>query len=67
MSPQLSAMLYPACERCGLPTRFVGLEAVVNSDRTDLCTYACDGCGQMQTAVITRSNGFSEHSQIAAE
>jgi hypothetical protein len=50
-----------------LPTRFVGLESVVNSDRADLCTYACDGCGQMQTAVITRSNGVAGEVHYAAE
>jgi MinD superfamily P-loop ATPase len=55
MSPKLSALLSPACEQCGLPTRFVGLEAVVNSDHSDLCTYSCDGCGQVQTAVFARS------------
>ena len=66
MSPQLSALLSPACERCGLPTRFVGLEAVVNSDHTDLCTYACDGCGEVQTAVIARHNGLDAETPALA-
>jgi hypothetical protein len=54
LAPKLSALVCPACELCGQPTRFVGLESTGN-DRADLCTYECDACGHTQTNVIERA------------
>jgi hypothetical protein len=50
------ALASPTCDECRAVTRFVGLEAHPRDDSVDLCTYACDVCGHMQTGVIDRGD-----------
>jgi hypothetical protein len=42
----------PACHHCGSPTRLFGLEPHPTVDRTDLRTYVCEACGEVQTEII---------------
>ena len=51
---RLTALASPACELCALPTRFVGLECIPDSDDADLCTYECSECGHVQANVVAR-------------
>jgi hypothetical protein len=49
-----AALACPPCELCAVPTRFVGLESIPDSDTSDLCTYECNACGHVQANVIPR-------------
>src|SRR5215510_9932002 len=39
----------PACRDCGAPMRLFGIEAHPTVDRTDLRTYVCSYCDEVQT------------------
>ena len=39
----------PICRDCGAPMRLFGIEAHPTVDRTDLRTYVCSYCDEVQT------------------
>ena len=39
----------PTCRDCGAPMRLFGIEAHPTVDRTDLRTYVCSTCDEVQT------------------
>jgi hypothetical protein len=39
----------PTCRDCGAPMRLFGIEAHPTVDRTDLRTYVCIFCDEVQT------------------
>jgi hypothetical protein len=47
-------LLKPICNVCGSPTRLVGLEGHPERERTDMCTYQCIACGEVQTRDLAR-------------
>jgi hypothetical protein len=40
---------HPICPNCGTAMRLFGIEAHPTVDRTDLLTYVCDQCDEVQT------------------
>jgi hypothetical protein len=51
---QLEALAAPACERCGSPTRLVGLEPDPIRPQADLCTYECLSCDNVQARRVPK-------------
>ena len=43
----------PRCGCCGAATRLIGIESHPTIDRTELRTYACVQCDQLQTENVT--------------
>lgn len=39
----------PPCPDCGVPMRLFGIETHPSIDRTDLLTYVCSRCDEVQT------------------
>jgi ribosomal protein L40E len=45
----------PICRECGAPMRLFGIEAHPTVDRTDLRTYVCRHCDEVQTEDVPLS------------
>jgi RNA polymerase-binding transcription factor DksA len=45
----IDRLSYPTCRDCGAPMRLFGIEAHPTVDRTDLRTYVCSRCDEVQT------------------
>jgi hypothetical protein len=42
----------PTCRDCGVPMRLFGIEAHPTAERTDLRTYVCNCCDDVQTESV---------------
>jgi len=45
----------PICPECGAPMRLFGIEAHPTVERTDLRTYVCSHCDEVQTEDVPLS------------
>ena len=45
----------PICPECGAPMRLFGIEAHPSVERTDLRTYVCSHCDEVQTENVPLS------------
>jgi hypothetical protein len=60
--PNADRLSCPQCPDCGVPMRLFGIETHPSIDRTDLLTYVCSQCDEVQTENVPRArpNGRAE-------
>ncbi len=45
----------PICKSCGVAMKLYGIELHPNLSRTDLWTFVCFGCDEVQTAAVSNA------------